>query len=171
VPPTVRGAEVAQADVPASNGRIHAMGDVIVPPTILQLVGELGFTELADAVGNASQAIADALDPDTLGGGSPITVFAPTNAAFQGADLSGEDLDGVLSYHVVAGQALAGGLSDGDVLNTVHGGTLTVNIDMNNNVSLTDARGNTVNVTATDVRTLSGVVHVIDGVLLPPHSP
>lgn len=170
-PPTVRGADVAIPDVAASNGVIHAMAEVIVPPTILQLAGELGFTELAGAVGAASPGIEDALDPNTLAGDAPITVFAPTNVAFQGADLTAEDLDGVLSYHVVAGQALAGDLTDGQVLNTVQGGTLTVIKDANGNVSLTDARGNTIDVTSPDVRTLSGVVHVVDGVLLPPQTP
>jgi uncharacterized surface protein with fasciclin (FAS1) repeats len=166
-PPTVRGAAIATPDIDASNGVIHALSDVIVPPTILEAAGELGFTELAGAVGAASPAIAEALDPDTLGGAAPITVFAPTDAAFQAADLTGEDLDDVLSYHAAAGQALAGDLSDGQMVTTVQGADITVNID-GGNVTLTDARGNTVNVTATDVRTLSGVIHVIDGVLLPP---
>ena len=167
-PPTVRGAAIATADIDASNGVIHALSDVIVPPTILEAAGELGFTELAGAVGAASPAIAEALDPDTLGGAAPITVFAPTDAAFQAADLTGEDLDAVLSYHAAAGQALAGDLSDGQMVTTVQGADITVNIDGEGNVTLTDARGNTVNVTAIDVRTLSGVIHVIDGVLLPP---
>lgn len=167
-PPTVRGAAVASPDVEASNGIIHVMSDVIVPPTILEAAGELGFTELASAVGNASAGIATALDPDTLSGASPITVFAPTNAAFQGADLTNEDLDAVLSYHAAAGQVLAEDLSDGQMITTVQGADVTVSIDGDGNVSLTDARGNSVNVTSNDVRTLRGVIHVIDGVLLPP---
>jgi len=170
-PPTVRGAEVGMADILASNGRIHALDDVIVPPTILQLVGELGFTELADAVGNASPAIGAALDPDTLGGASPITVFAPDNNAFDDFSLGSDNLDDVLSYHVVASQALSTGLNDGDQITTLQGATLEVSKDMSGNISLTDGRGNTVNVTVPDVRTLSGVVHVVDAVLLPPETP
>ena len=49
---------------------------------------------------------------------------------------------------------------------TVQGATLTVNVD-GDMVSLTDQTGNTVNVTQTDIEATNGVIHVIDGVLLP----
>ncbi len=165
-PPTVRDADIETADVDASNGIIHIMGEVIVPPTIIGLVGELGFTGLAGAVGAASEAIGEALNPDTLGGDMPITVFAPNNEAFDAVDLDGADVDAILSYHVVMGQVLSTDLEDEQVITTVHGDTLTVG-KTESGVTLTDARGNVVNVTTADVRTLSGVVHVVDAVLQP----
>ena len=120
---------------------------------------------------------------DTLSGKGPFTVFAPTNAAFAKLPAGTVDkllkpenkaqLQAVLTYHVVAGKLTAkdvvaaikagGGKA---VLTTVQGGKLTGTL-MGNTVMLTDAKGGMVHVTATDVDTTNGVVHVIDGVLLP----
>ncbi|MEM7678057.1 MAG: fasciclin domain-containing protein [Myxococcota bacterium] len=55
---------------------------------------------------------------------------------------------------------------DGQTITTLNG-DLTVNIDAGGAVTLTDGAGNDVNVIATDIRTLTGVVHLIDGVLMP----
>ena len=171
-PITVGGAALsATIDVPASNGRIHVMDAVIVPPTILEVAGALDdFSSLAAAVGQSSQAIQDALAPSTLTGDMPITVFAPTNAAFtaSGIDLatiSQNQLDRVLAHHAVMGQALSTDLSDGQVISTLNG-DITVNI-ANGAVTLTDESGNTANVVDTDFRTLTGAIHVIDAVLIP----
>ncbi|MEO1338498.1 MAG: fasciclin domain-containing protein, partial [Myxococcota bacterium] len=97
-------------------------------------------------------------------------VFAPTNGAFDDADIdptmtSTDTLAAVLSHHAVVGQALSTSLEDGQVITTLNG-DITVNID-GDDVTLTDGAGNTVNVIATDIRTLTGVVHLIDGVLIP----
>lgn len=113
---------------------------------------------------------------DTLQAAGPYTVFAPTNAAFDALPegtldslLKPENVDqlkSVLTYHVVAGQVLASDLSDGQEITTVQGGKLTVSI-MDGKVYLTDATGNKVMVEKADVNADNGVVHVIDGVLLP----
>ena len=161
----------ATIDVVASNGRVHVMDAVIVPPTILDVAGSLeDFSSLAAAVGQASQGIQDALAPSTLTGDDPITVFAPTNDAFAAAGIdlatiSQNELDRVLSHHAVVGQALSTSLSDGQTIPTLNG-DITVSIS-GTDVTLTDESGNTVNVVDTDIRTLTGVIHVIDGVLIP----
>lgn len=120
---------------------------------------------------------------DTLSGAGPFTVFAPTNAAFAKLPAGTVDtllkpenkaqLQAVLTYHVVAGKLTAkdvvaaikagGGKA---VLTTVQGGKLTGTM-MGGTVMLTDAKGGMVHVTTADVDTTNGVVHVIDGVLLP----
>src|ERR671912_1110449 len=114
---------------------------------------------------------------ETLKGAGPYTVFAPTDAAFEKLpagtvdtllkDPKG-DLTQILTYHVVEGEVLAADVVklDGQKVATVQGGELTVNVD-GDAVSLTDAAGGTVNVTATDVDASNGVIHVIDGVLMP----
>ena len=114
---------------------------------------------------------------ETLRGDGPFTVFAPTDEAFAALpagtldtlleDREG-DLAGILTYHVVSGEVLAADVVglDGEAVTTVNGATFTVNVD-GENVSLADAAGNTVNVVATDVTADNGVIHVIDGVLLP----
>jgi uncharacterized surface protein with fasciclin (FAS1) repeats len=113
---------------------------------------------------------------ETLSGEGPFTVFAPTNDAFAALPegtldtllepANKDQLAGILTYHVVSGAVMAADLSDGQVVETVNGATLTVSID-GDSVTLTDAAGGTVNVVATDVEASNGVIHVIDGVLLP----
>lgn len=113
---------------------------------------------------------------ETLQGEGPFTVFAPTNAAFAALPAGTLDtllqpankdqLSSILTYHVVAGEVKSSDLKDGQVVTTVQGGTLTVNI-ADGKVTLTDAKGNKVNVVTADVDASNGVVHVIDGVLLP----
>lgn len=112
----------------------------------------------------------------TLQGEGPFTVFAPTNDAFaalpEGAldslllPENKDQLAGVLTYHVVAGNVLSSDLSDGQIVTTVQGEKLTVSI-MDGKVYITDAKGGKAMVTQADVDASNGVVHVIDSVLLP----
>lgn len=111
---------------------------------------------------------------ETLSGEGPFTVFAPTDAAFAAlpagaldallADPSG-DLTKILLYHVVAAKAMAADLKDGQKVATVNGEELTVTI--------TEAGVfvNGVKVSTADIAAGNGVVHVLDGVLLPPAPP
>lgn len=120
---------------------------------------------------------------DTLSGKGPFTIFAPTNAAFAKLPAGTVDnllkpenkaqLQSVLTYHVVAGKLMAkdvlaaikagGGKA---VVTTVQGGKLTASL-MGNTVMLTDAKGRMAHVTAADLDTTNGVIHVIDNVVLP----
>lgn len=112
---------------------------------------------------------------ETLKGKGPFTVFAPTNAAFNKVpkatlDSLGKNKDalrGVLTYHVVAGNVLAADVVklNGRTVKTVNGADVRVSV-RNGNVFL----NNNVRVTTTDIRTKNGVIHVIDGVLLPPRT-
>jgi transforming growth factor-beta-induced protein len=171
---TVDAALSSTLNVPASNGLIHVMDAVIVPPTILEVAQATpALSALVQAISQASAGVQAAVSPSTLTGADPITVFAPTNAAFaaSGIDLgtvAQADLDAVLAGHVVGAQALSTELTDGQSITTLNG-IVTVNINSEGAISLTDGMGNTVNVVATlkDIRTLTGVVHVIDGVLMP----
>jgi uncharacterized surface protein with fasciclin (FAS1) repeats len=113
---------------------------------------------------------------ETLQGDGPFTVLAPTNDAFAAALealgitaeelLAREDLADILTYHVVAGSVLSSDLSNGQVVTTVQGGTLTVSIT-DEGVFFVDANGGRAQVTAADVTASNGVVHIIDAVLLP----
>ena len=103
---------------------------------------------------------------DDLNGSGPFTVFAPTNAAFNGIDadeLTSDDalLEEVLQYHVVAGQEIAAGdIQDGQTVETLQGETLEFSV---NNGTV---RVNGATVQTPDVQASNGVVHTIDGVLL-----
>lgn len=114
---------------------------------------------------------------ETLRGEGPYTVFAPTDDAFEAlpegtldtllAEPEG-DLADILTYHVVEGEVPAADVAglDGEEVTTVNGATFTVGV-ADDAVTLTDAAGNEVNVTMTDVEASNGVIHVIDAVLMP----
>jgi uncharacterized surface protein with fasciclin (FAS1) repeats len=121
---------------------------------------------------------------DTLNGTGPFTVFAPNNAAF--AKIPADTLNGllepaqkaalagILTYHVVAGSVDAAALTQqiqagggSATLTTVAGGTLTASVGADGSVTLTDAKGGTSKVIATDVAASNGVIHVIDTVVMP----
>jgi len=113
--------------------------------------------------------IAAELDDD-LSGPGPFTVFAPTDDAFAALpegtvdalleDPTG-DLAQILLYHVVGAKALSTDLSDGQVITTLNGDSITVTF-ADGKVFIDDAE-----VTTADVEADNGVVHVIDAVLIP----
>ena len=113
---------------------------------------------------------------ETLAGEGPFTVFAPTDEAFAALPegtletllkpKNEELLSSILTYHVVPAEVMAADVASGEVT-TVNGATFTVDAsDMG--VSITDGQGNEVDVVTTDIVTSNGVIHVIDGVVLPP---
>ena len=120
---------------------------------------------------------------DVLASEGEFTVFAPTEAAFgklpEGTvnDLTQESnkekLQGILTYHVVASKISAADLMKAIEANngyfriqTMGGNSLIASIE-DGNVILTDGNGDTATVTSTDVEASNGVIHVIDGVLMP----
>ena len=108
---------------------------------------------------------------ETLESEGPFTVFAPTDDAFAALPeglvdclLLEENVDAlssILTYHVVAGEVLSTDLTDGPV-ETVQGEDITV--DLTDGVVLNE----TVNVVIADVPASNGVIHAVDGVLVPP---
>lgn len=113
----------------------------------------------------------------------PFTVFAPTNDAFAKLPkgtveslLKPENkskLQAILTYHVVAGnldsKAVVAAIKSGNgkaTLTTVQGSQLTASLE-GKNVVLTDANGNKSTITAVDIMSSNGVIHVIDSVILP----
>lgn len=107
---------------------------------------------------------------DTLKGDGPFTVFAPTDEAFAAlpegtvADLlkpeNKDKLTAILTYHVVAGKVMSGDLSNDMMAETVQGGKVTIMTE--GGVTVDGA-----NVVTADIETSNGVIHVIDGVIMP----
>jgi uncharacterized surface protein with fasciclin (FAS1) repeats len=113
-----------------------------------------GLTSLVAALTSAGLA-------GTVDSLNDITIFAPTNAAFDAIasttkGLTKEQLGNVLKYHVVKGTALSKSLKDGQTIPTLQGGSLKVMI-MGGKVMINNA-----NVVTADVPIKGGVVHVID---------
>jgi len=175
----ISDSKVATADVEASNGVVHIMESVMVPPSILPVVGTIvapayfnkDFSTLIAAVQAADEDILSVLlsnGPSDQG----LTLFAPTNDAFTAAGITelpdGATLSAVLKYHVIDGTVQAGDLPTttaaavpvttlgGDFYLTNKGGDAGVFINGNSQVVVTDIAGS------------NGVVHVIDRTLLPP---
>ena len=159
---------------------------------LFSLVSSIAFSQTKDvvdiAIGSKDHttlvAAVKAADlVTTLKGKGPFTVFAPTNAAFDKLPkgtveslLKPENkaqLSKILTYHVVSGNLDAAGVVEAikkgngtAVLTTVSGGKLTVTLE-GEKVKLTDESGNSAYVIVADLKGSNGVVHVIDGVVLP----
>ena len=135
------------------------------PGTIVDVAVADGSFETLVAAVTAADLV------ETLSSEGPFTVFAPTDDAFAALPeglvdclLLEENVDAlsaILTYHVVAGEVLSTDLTDGPVA-TVQGEEITV--DLTDGVTLNE----TVAVAAADVDASNGVIHVIDGVLVPP---
>ena len=175
---TVDNATVTTPDVEATNGVVHIIDGVLTPDLETSIVNtvvepayfNVGFTTLTAAV----------VEADLLGtlintaDDTKFTVFAPTNDAFDAllADLgitaaellAREDLADILLYHVLdfeADEAAVANLGTGSAVPALGGDSyLSINSD---GIFL----NGTSEVVATDIAADNGVVHVIDGVLLP----
>jgi uncharacterized surface protein with fasciclin (FAS1) repeats len=162
--PMVNGANIVATDIEVANGVIHLIDGVLTETLDIPQVATInGFSELVGAVVEAGLA-------DDLGSpNGDFTVFAPTNEAFGAlaALPTGQDLIDVLTYHVLDAPVESSALSDGLVVsNTLNGASFTVNIT-DGVVTITDQAGNSVTVTAVDIPAENGVIHVIDGVIIP----
>ncbi len=176
-------ATVVTPDVEIENGVVHVINRVLLPE--IELPEELpNLVEVAEAAGLTTLlAAVEAVDGlgETLLGLEAITVFAPTNDAFDDAleafdansleelvaALGGvEELQAVLGIHVVPAVAFASDLNEGEnTVPTLAEENLIVTRN-GMNVTVTDPNGRTFNVISADVAIQNGVVHVIDGVLL-----
>lgn len=167
-------ANVTTADVEASNGVVHIIDAVILPPTVVNhALNNPNFSVLVQALTRSDLGVDY---PSVLSGDGPFTVFAPTNAAFTallqelGAaslnDIPAATLNAVLQYHVVNGANVRStSLTEGQSVTTFQGGSFT--IGLTGGPKITDAQGRVANIIATDVQGSNGVIHAIDKVILP----
>jgi len=160
-------ANVSAADVPASNGVIHVVDKVLVPPGVLTVVqmaqANPTFSSLVGAVGTAGLV-------NTLNGAGPFTVFAPTNTAFAAAPagLTVPQLTTVLTYHVLGSQVLSTQIPFGQAVPTLANQNITITAGPAPAIaSIADTTATPGRILAVDVRAANGVIHVIDKVLIP----
>jgi transforming growth factor-beta-induced protein len=170
---------VIDADIETSNGVIHVIDKVLLPPKnlVAVLTADGRFTTLVSVVGLVPNLA------ETLLSAEQVTIFAPTDEAFEKVPQDTleflqkaenvDDLANLLLYHVVGEfvpvQALEKSLST-----LLEPETISVHIrrfrywwwswrtyltvTLNGNVHVEDA----------DLLTANGVIHAIDGVLSPP---
>ena len=162
---TQADANKAESANTPSAGQSGVKDDVSAKNIVQVAIGSKDHTTLVKAVQAASLV-------DVLSNTGPFTVFAPVNAAFDklpAGTVEGllkpekkDDLADILQYHVSVGVYNAEQLQVGQVLGQVNGGNITI--------SKKDGK-TMVNGTATIIASIhasNGVIHVIDGVLLPP---
>ena len=165
---TIGTATVTTADVQSSNGIIHVIDEVLMPPeNIPAIASNTGIhNSLVNAVLQAELLL-------TLEGPGPFTLFAPTDQAFAeaGIDLAALDnpqgkatLQDILLYHVVSEEIPAMNVTE--CMTSVTANGQPVAFSMQNGVMINDA-----NITMTDVIASNGYIHVIDKVLTPTDNP
>ena len=168
----INDANVTDRDVAASNGIIHIIDKVLLPPAEEPALEDISGVAAGTGVHDSLvAALTHAGLVATLQGDGPFTVFARTDEAFAeaGIDLSTFDNDeanatltDILTYHVYAGSVAAADVTDGMVATMVNGDDATFTV-VNGTVMVGGAT-----VTTADVAASNGVIHVIDKVLMPP---
>jgi len=169
---------VVITDIEASNGVIHVIDAVLLPPSD-EAMNEMDLVDTAVADGRFTTLVAAVQAAglvETLKSEGPFTVFAPTDDAFAALPAGTLDslllpenkqqLTDILLYHVVAGKVMAAdvvGLDGKSAETALAGKSIAIKIE-GDKVILND----NVNVIITDIETSNGVIHVIDAVLLPP---
>jgi uncharacterized surface protein with fasciclin (FAS1) repeats len=159
---------VAADNTPAATpagGQENVQDDVSAKDVVKVAISSKDHTTLVAALKQADLVTA-------LSNAGPFTVFAPTNAAFDklpAGTVEGlmknekkEDLQNILQYHVTVSALKAESFKDGQVLGMVNGDNVTVSVKdgkimLNNSATI-----------VASVPASNGIIHVIDGVLLPP---
>ncbi len=179
----INDALVTIADIKTSNGVIHVIDKVILPPApkaaeptkapaaAAPAAKDIVDTAVADGRFKTLVAAAQAAGlVETLKGTGPFTVFAPSDDAFAKLPAGTVEallkdpakLKDILLYHVVAGNVMAADAAKLTSAKTVQGQPLAIKAD-GNKVMINDAI-----VTIADIKTSNGVIHVVDKVILPP---
>lgn len=179
-----RTVEFEFINIQATNGVMHKISQVILPdldlpeiiPTFLEVAQEEGFSIFAEAI-NLIQGY-----ENTLVNTPELTVFAPTNTAFNEAftnvgatNLDGfltalggvEDLQNVLNYHMVNAVVNLDNFTGPETLVTRLNTQEITLITSGNFIQIQDVNGNTYNVSTQNLTTSNGLLHAIEGLLIP----
>ncbi|GAB4032022.1 fasciclin domain-containing protein [Spirosoma jeollabukense] len=184
---SVNGAHILLADQQASNGVIHVIDRILLPPiygTIPNTIAQIPtvYALLAPTAGISfkllQQAVtrAGATTASSLSATGPLTVFAPTDNAFKASGFDSTTiantpvtaLQAVLAYHVVPARVYTPMVTSGSSLTTSTGGTITIGSSATAITVMGKSNGGTAsNIVGPDVTATNGVIHIIDRLLLP----
>jgi uncharacterized surface protein with fasciclin (FAS1) repeats len=160
-------ANIVQTDVYCSNGVIHIIDAVMLPESgnlveVAQKAGTFGTLIAAAKAAGLETALSEA---------GPFTILAPSDEAFAklpkgtvSSLLMPENkakLEKILKYHVISGRAYAMDVIKATELSPLDGGKLVVSA-VDGQVMINESK-----VIAADINASNGVIHVVDGVLLP----
>jgi uncharacterized surface protein with fasciclin (FAS1) repeats len=156
--------DLATAETSSNAGQANVKDDASMKDIVKIAIGSADHTTLISALQQAELV-------DVLANPGPFTVFAPTNAAFDKLPVGTvdglmkpekkTDLQNILQYHVTTSSLKADFFTDGMTIGMVNGGTVTVSVKdgkivLNNSATI-----------VASIPASNGMVHVIDGVLLP----
>lgn len=173
----VNMSEVIATDIMATNGIIHVIDTVLLPPEDPVESQLVSIYDTAVAAGSFNLLVATleatGLDAALSDESKTYTVFAPTDDAFNalgtetinGLLADPDTLSDILLYHVIAGSAVDAATAislSGSSVTTANGDDIKL-VVRDGSLFINEAK-----VTATDINASNGVVHVIDAVLLPP---
>jgi uncharacterized surface protein with fasciclin (FAS1) repeats len=158
-------ANASSADANSDAGQANVKDDASMKDIVKVAVGSPDHTTLVSALKQADLV-------DVLANPGPFTVFAPTNEAFNKLpkgtldDLmkteKKADLQNILQYHVTTSSLKADYFKDGQTIGMVNGDNVTVSVK-DGKITLNNSA-----VIVASVQASNGMVHIIDGVLLPP---
>ena len=164
----INGAKVVTTDIKCSNGVIHVIDSVILPPARADIVDT---AVSADDFNTLVAAVKAAGLVETLKSEGPFTVFAPTDAAFAKLPKSAlndllkpenkKKLAGILTYHVVPGKVMAADVVKLTSAKTANGQKVAIKVS-DDGVMVDGAK-----VIKTDIECGNGVIHIIDSVIMP----
>jgi uncharacterized surface protein with fasciclin (FAS1) repeats len=174
------GATVTTADLDASNGVIHVVGNVIAIPTVVNhVIANPDFDTLQTVVTSTDQAaVLGALSGLTAT--APATLFAPNNAAFTAAlgaggfanSATAAQVTKVLQYHVTtAGNVRSSQLTNNQVVPMFTSPVLNVTVILGTSnpvtVDIKDTQNILSRVFQADIQASNGVIHGVNKVLRP----
>ena len=173
----INDAQIVATDIEASNGVIHVIDAVILPPSY-ESAAEQSIVDIAVAdgrFGTLVTAVTEAGLAETLAGEGPFTVFAPTDeafaAAFEGLGISAEELladkellTDILLYHVALDGQKAEMVTGRESLPMLNGDLAGIEL-RDGGAFIAGSQ-----IVVTDIEASNGVIHVIDAVMVPPAS-
>lgn len=175
----VNDANVTEADIVASNGVIHVIDKVLLPPGVEAALPATGarLDNLVDTM-RSNRELSTLIDGlaaagllERLSDGGPYTLFAPTDNAFLSlVDAAPSDLvfrldndpAPFLLYLVLPGRMYVADIRDGMAMDTLEGSPVEFALN-GNGIYVNGA-----NLVTTNLRASNGVIHIIDSVILPP---
>ncbi len=182
----VNGIQVINPNLNADNGIVHGIGRILFPPTgniVETAINTPGFDSLVKAVVKVSTGATGANNiAELLSTLSGVTVFAPTNQAFQALfanaafpfrqinDIPNDVLRTVLLHHAVPARAFSNDLANGNIT-MANGSNLSVSGVGTSAITLKGSESVFNNadagISSTNIMTRNGVIHVINQVLIP----
>ena len=167
---------VITPNIVASNGLIHSIDRVLIPPGVFNLVQTISIipnlTKLSTLLGSGKLANPELDINGFISGSTGYTIFAPTDTAFDGlkSDLTAVQLDKILKLHILAGGRRVSQLHQTaiDLLVSISGETIYL-VDGENGLYLLSLQdqNNQLNFISIDILASNGVIHLTDKVLSP----